>query len=66
MVVFSSHQFSSFQSLNHVQLFVTPWSAARQASLCIINSQRLLELMSIQSVMSSNHLIFFIKERKSG
>ena len=63
MVVFSSHQFSSVQSFSCDQLFVTPWSAACQASLCITNSPSLLELMSIESVMSSTHLIFFIIER---
>ena len=41
----------------HVQLFVTPWTAAHQASLSITNSQSLLILMSIKSVMPSNHLI---------
>ena len=51
------HQFSSVQSLNHVWLFVTPWTAARQASLYITNSRSLLKLMSIKSVMPSNHLI---------
>ena len=51
------HQFSSVQSLSRVQLFATPWTAACQASLSIINSQRLLKLMSIELVMSSNHLI---------
>ena len=45
------------QLLSHVQLFVTPWTAAHQASLSIINSQSLLKLMSIESVMPSNHLI---------
>ena len=45
------------QSLSHVWLFATPWSAARQASLSITNSQNLLKLMFIQSVMPSNHLI---------
>ena len=50
-------QISSVQSLSHVQLFATPWTAARQASLSITNSQSLLKLMSIQSVMPSNHLI---------
>ena len=45
------------QSLNRVWLFVTPWTAARQASLSITNSQSLLKLMSIESVMPSNHLI---------
>ena len=48
---------SSVQSLSRIQLFVTPWTAARQASLSITNSQSLLRLMSIESVMSSNHLI---------
>ena len=50
-------QFSSVQSLSPVWLFVTPWTAAHQASLCITNSQSLLKLMSIESVMPSNHLI---------
>ena len=50
-------QFSSVQSLGHVWLFVTPWTAAHQASLSITNSQSLLKLMSIDSVMPSNHLI---------
>ena len=44
-------------SLSHVQLFVTPRTAACQASLSIINSQGLVKLMSIESVMPSNHLI---------
>ena len=48
---------SSVQSLSHVQLFVTPWTAARQASLFITNSRNLLKLMSIELVMPSNHLI---------
>ena len=52
-------QFSSVQLLSHVQLFVTPWAAARQASLSITNSWNLLKLMSIESVMPSNHLILF-------
>ena len=52
-----SVQFSSVQSLSHVPLFVTPWTAAHQASLSITNSQSLLKLMSIESVMPSNHLI---------
>ena len=50
-------QCSSVQSLSHVQLFVTPWTAACQASLYITNSQSLLKLMPIESVMPSNHLI---------
>ena len=45
------------QLLSCVQLFVTPWTAARQASLSITNSRSLLKLMSIESVMPSNHLI---------
>ena len=45
------------QSLSHVWLFATPWTAARQASLSITNSQSLLILMSTESVMPSNHLI---------
>ena len=52
-----SVQFSSFQSLSHVRLFVTPWTVACQASLFITNSWSLLRLMSIESVMPSNHLI---------
>ena len=50
-------QFSSVQSLSHVQLFATPWTAACQASLSITNFWSLLKLMSIESVMPSNHLI---------
>ena len=49
--------FSSVQSLSHVQLFETPWTAAHQASLSITNSWSLLKIMSIESVMPSNHLI---------
>ena len=48
---------SPIQSLSHVQLFATPWTAARQASLSIANFRSLLKLMSIESVMPSNHLI---------
>ena len=48
---------SSVQSLSHVRLFVTPWTVARQASLSITNSWSLHKLMSIESVMPSNHLI---------
>ena len=47
----------SVQLLSHVQLFVTPWTAACQASLSIANSWSLLKLVSIESVMPSNHLI---------
>ena len=50
-------QFSLVQLLSHVQLFVTPGSVARQASLSITNSRSLLKLMSIKSVMPSNHFI---------
>ena len=49
--------FSSVQSLSHVWLFATPWTAARQPSLSITNSRSLLKLMSIESVVPSNHLI---------
>ena len=52
-------QFSTVQSLSHVRLFVTPWTAARQASLSITNSRSLLKLMSIESVMPSNQFILF-------
>jgi len=52
-----SVQFSSFQSLSRVRRFVTPWIAARQASLSITNSWGSLRLMSIESVMPSSHLI---------
>ena len=48
---------SLVQLLSHVQLFVTIWTIARQASLSITNSQSLFKLMSIESVMPSNHLI---------
>ena len=47
----------SVQSLSCVRLFVTPWIAARQASLFITNSQSLLKLISIKSMKSSKHLI---------
>ena len=50
-------QFSSVQLLSHVRLFATPWTATRQASLSITNSQSLLRLLSIESVMPSYHLI---------
>ena len=56
--IFTHNDFSSVQSLSCVQLFTTPWTAACQASLSITNSQSLLKLMSIVSVMPSNHLIF--------
>ena len=47
----------SVQLLSRVQLFATPWTAAHQAFLYITNSQSLLKLMSVESVMPSNHLI---------
>ena len=50
-------QFSSVQLLSHVRLFVTPQTAARQASLSIVNFRSLHKLMSIELVMPSNHLI---------
>ena len=49
--------FSAVQLLSRVQLFSTPWTAAHQASLSITSSQSLFKLMSIESVMPSNHLI---------
>ena len=49
--------FCSVQSLSHVQLFATPWTAACQTSLSITNSWSLLKFMSIESVVASNHLI---------
>ena len=55
--MFLFYQFSSVQSFSHVRLFVTPWTAAHQASLSITNSHSLLKLMSIESVMPSKHLI---------
>ena len=56
-LTFSFYQFSSVQSLSCVRLFATSWTAARQSSLSITNSWSLLKLMSIESVMPSNHLI---------
>ena len=53
-LIFSS---ASFQSPSRVQLFITPWTAARRASLSVTNSQSLVKLMSIESVIQSNHLI---------
>ena len=56
-MVFLAYVASSVQLLSRVQLFVTPWTAARQASLSITNSRSLVKLMSIKLVMASNHLI---------
>ena len=55
----SSVQFSSVQLLSPVRLFVTPWTAARQASLSITNSRSLLKHMSFESVMPSSHLMLY-------
>ena len=52
-------QFNSVQSLSHIWFFVPPWTAARQASLSITNSQSSLKLLSIESMMPSNHLILY-------
>ena len=52
-----SVQFSSVQSLSHIRLFATPWTAASQVSLSITSSWSFLRLMSIEAVMPSNHLI---------
>ena len=57
VILLSSQTFSSARSLSRVRLFVTPWIPALQASLSITNSQRLLRLTSIESVMPSSHLI---------
>ena len=51
------HYFCCFQSLSHVQLFVTPWTATSQTLLTFTISWSLLKLMSIESMMPSNHLI---------
>ena len=51
------YAYQSVQSLSHVQVFSTPWIVAHQASLSITNSWSLLKLLSIESVMPSNHLI---------
>ena len=52
--------YQSVQLLSHVRLFLTPWTAARQASLSITNAWSLLKLMSIELVMPSNHLMLCI------
>ena len=57
MKLFVRLPLSSVQSVSHEWLFATPWTAACQASLSIINSQSLFEFMSIMSVMPSNYLI---------
>ena len=58
-------QFSSVQLLSPLRLFVTPWTAAHQASLSITNSWSLLKFMSIELVMPSNHLIPFFSRLQS-
>ena len=58
LIFFHIFEISSVQSLSCVWLFATPWTAACQASPSITNSQSLLEFMSIESMMPSNHLIF--------
>ena len=66
--ILMENQFGSVQSFSRVWLFVTPWTAARQASLSITNSQSLLKLLSIVSVMPLSHLILchllLLKERE--
>ena len=57
--IYHSVQFSSVRSISRVRLFATPWIAARQASLSITNSWSLLKLISMGSVMPSNHLILY-------
>ena len=56
-ITLRASKFSSVQLLSHVQLFVTPWTAAHQASLSLTNSWSLLKLTFIELVMPSNHLI---------
>ena len=58
LVLVHLHIVVAVQSLTQVQLFMTPWTAAHQAFLSFTISQSLLKLMSIESVMPSNHLIF--------
>ena len=53
----NTFQFSSVESLSCARLFATPWTVARQASISVTNYRSLLKLMSIESVMPSNHLI---------
>ena len=55
----NSPKFSSVQSLSHVRLFATPWTAARQASLSITNSWSLLKFMSFVLVMPFKHLTLY-------
>ena len=57
IIIYVCSEFSSVQSYSRVRLFVTPWTAARQASLSITNSRGPPKLMSIESVTPSNHLI---------
>ena len=56
MCIYIPVQFSTVQSLSRVQLLATPWTSGHQASLLITNSQSLPKLMSIESVMPSNHI----------
>ena len=58
-LLISKTKHSSVQLLSHVQLFAISWTAVHQASLSITNSGSLLKLMSIESAMSSNHLILY-------
>ena len=53
------YQFNSVQSLSCVRLFATPWTEAHQSSLSVANTRSLRKLMSIESVMPSNHLILY-------
>ena len=59
MAYYDGQSVSLIQLLSHVQLFVTPWTAACQASLSITNSQSFLKYMPIKSVMPPNHLILW-------
>ena len=55
--IYDRFYISSVQSFSHIQFFSTPWTAAHQVSLSITNSWSLLKLMSIESMMPSNHII---------
>ena len=59
ITMFAKYKFSSVQSLSRDQLLVTPWTAARQASLSITNTWGLFKFMSIELVIPSNHVILY-------
>ena len=59
ITIFAKYEFSSVQTLSRDQLFVTPWTTERQASLSITNSWVIFKLMSIESVIPSNHVTLY-------